>query len=225
MATYPTGVAAFTTKNNGDTIQPSHVNSLQDEITAIEDGILNGTAPLNSSRVTAPSLQISGNSTFVGTITASSNVVSSGQFTAANQPAWNVYSTAVILGTAASTVSVAFESESVDQGGFHSTVASTNTAIVVPAGSSGLYAVSAVAFGLNFNAQFDLFVVKNGARIAGVQTIVTASAGASAYVQTLARLDAADIIRMELAGPGASTWSVTGNLTGFESRCCGVKLS
>lgn len=65
MATYPGAVKSFTTKNAGDTIQPSHVNDLQDEVNAIEDGILNGTAPVNSSRITAPALQISAGSTFL----------------------------------------------------------------------------------------------------------------------------------------------------------------
>lgn len=65
MATYPGAVKSFTTKNAGDTIQPSHVNDLQDEVNAIEDGLLNGTAPLNSSRITAPAIQIANGSTFL----------------------------------------------------------------------------------------------------------------------------------------------------------------
>lgn len=63
MATYPGAVKSFTTKNAGDTIQPSHINDLQDEVTAIEDGLLNGTAPLNSSRITAPAMQVANGST------------------------------------------------------------------------------------------------------------------------------------------------------------------
>ena len=59
MASYPNAVKSFTSKNAGDTIQPSHVNDLQDEIAALEDGLLNGTAPINSSRITAPAAQIS----------------------------------------------------------------------------------------------------------------------------------------------------------------------
>ena len=58
MAQYPSAVISFTSKNSGDVIQPSHINTMQDEITAIEDGLLNGTAPLNSSRITAPASQI-----------------------------------------------------------------------------------------------------------------------------------------------------------------------
>ena len=114
MANYPTGVSAFTTKNAGDVIQPSHINGLQDEISAIEDGLLNGTAPLTSSHATFPSVQVNGNSTFVGSILCSSQV------TVPNQPAFNLFSTVAYSGIAASTVSVSFEQEALDQGGFHS---------------------------------------------------------------------------------------------------------
>lgn len=77
MATYPGAVKTFTSKSNGDTIQATHVTDLQDEVTAIEDGLLNGTAPINSSRITAPSAQF-GNSTIssltVGTLTLTGGV-------------------------------------------------------------------------------------------------------------------------------------------------------
>lgn len=42
MANYPTSVSSFTTKNNGDSIQGSHVNDLQNEVAAIEGALLNG---------------------------------------------------------------------------------------------------------------------------------------------------------------------------------------
>ena len=60
MASYPTAVKSYTTKVDGagNTIAAAHINDLQAEVTAIEDGILNGTAPVNSSRITAPSLQV-----------------------------------------------------------------------------------------------------------------------------------------------------------------------
>jgi hypothetical protein len=80
MASYPTSQKAFTTKNAGDTIQPGHVNDIQDEIMALEAGLLNGTAPLTSSRATVAALtvvggstlatlQVAGNSTIAGTLT------------------------------------------------------------------------------------------------------------------------------------------------------------
>jgi hypothetical protein len=75
LAQYPNAVKTFTTKNSGETIQASHVVDLQDEVNAIEDGLLNGTAPVNSSRITAPASQIT-NST-VTTLTAT-NLASAG---------------------------------------------------------------------------------------------------------------------------------------------------
>jgi hypothetical protein len=42
-ASFPTSVKAFTTKNTNDTIQASHVDDVQDEVTAIETLLLGGT--------------------------------------------------------------------------------------------------------------------------------------------------------------------------------------
>lgn len=41
-ASYPTSVKVFTTKTTGETIAAAHVNDLQDEVVAIEQGLLNG---------------------------------------------------------------------------------------------------------------------------------------------------------------------------------------
>lgn len=59
MASYPTSVKVFTTRNNGtDKIDASHINDLQDEVNAIESGILNGTAPIVSSNVSCNDLTV-----------------------------------------------------------------------------------------------------------------------------------------------------------------------
>jgi hypothetical protein len=63
MASYPGSVKTFTTKNTSDVIQAEHVNSLQDEVNAIEAGLLNGTARLNSSHSTLVALSVTGGST------------------------------------------------------------------------------------------------------------------------------------------------------------------
>lgn len=53
-ASFPSGVKSFTTKLAGDTIQASHVNDVQDEITAIETALVGGTLPAaNGSALTA----------------------------------------------------------------------------------------------------------------------------------------------------------------------------
>lgn len=68
MASYPTSPKAFTTKNTGDVIQAAHVNDLQDEVTAIETGLLTGTANFHSSNSSVANLNVTGKSTFVNGI-------------------------------------------------------------------------------------------------------------------------------------------------------------
>lgn len=63
MASFPTSVFSPSARSNGQVIDASHVNDLQGEVTAIEDGFRNATAPLNSSRSTLASLSVTGNST------------------------------------------------------------------------------------------------------------------------------------------------------------------
>jgi hypothetical protein len=72
MPQYPSAVKSFTTRNAGDVIQPAHINDLQDEVNAIEAGLLNGSAPLNSSKSTLVTLSVTGNSTLASSITIGS---------------------------------------------------------------------------------------------------------------------------------------------------------
>lgn len=79
-ASFPGAVKTFTTKNTADTIEASHINDLQDEVTAIEGGFRNGTAALNSSNSTILNLSVVGGSTMaainviVGSTVAAQNV-------------------------------------------------------------------------------------------------------------------------------------------------------
>lgn len=59
MPSFPDSVFAPANRSNGQTIDASHVNGVQDEIVAIEAGYINGTARLNSSN-----LNVTGASTF-----------------------------------------------------------------------------------------------------------------------------------------------------------------
>jgi hypothetical protein len=79
MASYPTSVKSFTSKNNGDVIQASHLNDLQDEVNALESGLLNGTAPLNSSNSTVASLAVTGTFNAKGAFQINGSAGSSGQ--------------------------------------------------------------------------------------------------------------------------------------------------
>lgn len=87
-ASYPTTAKTFTVRVAGDTLQPAIINDLQDEVAALEAGLLNGTAPLTSSRAnlatltvvggsTLATLQVSGNSTISGTLTVNKIVSTS----------------------------------------------------------------------------------------------------------------------------------------------------
>jgi hypothetical protein len=63
-ASYPGSVKSFANRSAGQTIASAHINDLQDEVAAIEDGLLNGTARLNSSNATVASLTVTGAATF-----------------------------------------------------------------------------------------------------------------------------------------------------------------
>ena len=82
MATFPGAVKTFTTKSDGagNKIFAAHVNEIQDEVNAIEDALLNASAPLSLSSLTvtgfhatagsslAGTLHVTGASTFVGAV-------------------------------------------------------------------------------------------------------------------------------------------------------------
>jgi len=74
MPNFPLSVWSPTTKNAGDVIQPAHINDAQDEIVAIEGGIRNGTAPVNSSNSTVAALSVLGGSTFAGSVHVAGSV-------------------------------------------------------------------------------------------------------------------------------------------------------
>lgn len=78
MASFPTSAHSFSDFSNGATSDASQVTDIYDEVEAIEDGYLNGTARLNSSHSTVVTLSVTGKSTLAG------NVNISGDSTLAN---------------------------------------------------------------------------------------------------------------------------------------------
>lgn len=78
MASYPNSVKTFTTKNAGDIVQPADINDPQDEINAMQDGLLNGTARLNSSNSTMVHLSVTAGMEVVGNSTLGSTVTIGG---------------------------------------------------------------------------------------------------------------------------------------------------
>ncbi len=129
MASYPNAVKSFTTKNPGDRIQSVDIDDVQDEISAIEGGLINGTAHLHSSNSTMANLSVPGASTFAGAVTF-----------VLPPPSVRVRST--ISQNVASGVAtpVTFETEDwMTAAGMHSTAA--NTTKLKPS-STGIYALS-----------------------------------------------------------------------------------
>jgi len=120
MAQYPGAVKTFTTRNAGDVIQPSHVNDLQDEVNAIEAGLLQGTAPLNSSNSTVANLTVTGTTfwktDYVFLSQTSTQTISSGGATQAMD----------------------FQNEILNSGGMHSTSANSSR---VTFASTGVYLI------------------------------------------------------------------------------------
>ena len=77
MPSYPDSVKSFTAKTAGQNIDPAHVNDIQDEVNAVEAGLLDGTARLNSSRSTLANLSVTGGSTLAGTLQSSNSTLAS----------------------------------------------------------------------------------------------------------------------------------------------------
>ena len=75
MASFPTSVKTWTALvDASDYPEATDLNTVYDEVTAIETGYLTGTAPLNSSASTVASLSVSGKSTFAGDIACTGTI-------------------------------------------------------------------------------------------------------------------------------------------------------
>lgn len=199
MASYPSAVKSFGTKNAGDTIQPSHINELQDEVAALEDGLLNGTAPINSSRITAPSAQITNATISSLTVTSFTfpaastltNVNVTGGSTlatlnvsgmssladlqvAASAPAVRVSNSANIAVGDASTTRLTFNTDVfTSTSGMHSTTTNPGRLIAT---SSGIYCISGcVTWAPNSSGLRQVRIVINGSSFVSIQTVAAAS--------------------------------------------------
>jgi hypothetical protein len=119
-ASYPTNIKGFTTKSAGDTIQPAHINDLQDEVMAVEAGLLSGASPITTSNATmaaisATGLQITGNSTITGTLTVATIISTSISAGAGVTSYVRVYAGAPAeVGSASTGTKLALDTEDVD---------------------------------------------------------------------------------------------------------------
>ena len=235
MAQYPSAVISFTTKNAGDTIQPSHVNTIQDEITALEDGLLNGTAPVNSSRITAPSAQITNctissltvtsfnfpaNSTLTNVnVTGGSTLASlsvSGGSTLADlvvvqPPPTAIVSNATNINVASgSTTRLTFTAQTfVSPAGLHST--SANPSRVTLASSGVWLAVASITWGANSSGDRTLRLLVNGTAFVSERIPPVNGDFTQQTVSGLAYVtDTASYLEAEVIQDSGSTLSVVG---------------
>lgn len=206
-ASYPTAVKSFTVKNAGDTIQPAHLNDLQDEVAAIEGGLLNGTAPLHSSNSTVANLSVSGgstvahlqagDSTIAGTLTVTTLISTS--ITARNAESYVQAFTGAPFEFSSVAGVVALDQRQVDLSSEYDSTTYTFTPK-----STGVYTITARAIARNIAASVSLGIYVNstlaaltgqaggaGNSTAGlsVTTIQRLSSGAAGSVQVQAWMD------------------------------------
>lgn len=88
MASYPSATKTYTTKAAGDTIQPAHINDVQEEIVALENGLLSGVAhtvlPVATNLYDLGSLAVRWRSGyFASTVNVAGNLILGGTITSA----------------------------------------------------------------------------------------------------------------------------------------------
>lgn len=210
MANFPNSVTSFSNKQDGigQIIAASHVNTLQDEVAAIEDGYLNGTARLNSSHSTVAALSVSGGSTFavrpmepppdaVRLSIGSTLAVVSGQFPVVN---W-------------------LTQDYITNSSMHSSV--TDSSRVVPQ-STGVYCATFQAtFNFNSSGYRDAYIMdSSGATVARSRVFVgTQNAVTTVQVSGTKRFDAlGGFLKAAVSQSDASTMSLTAADTWFEVR-------
>ena len=144
MASFPTSAVTFAAISNGAVIQATDIGNPRDEIVAIEDGYLNGTARLNSSNSTVANLSVTGGSTFAGTITFASSVTFSTRITLSTfnisiVPAVKVTHSAQQNVVSDAWTGLNWDTQASTNAPMHSTV--TNSSRITFVQSTGLYQV------------------------------------------------------------------------------------
>ncbi len=199
-ASYPSAVKAFATRAAGQTIDPSHVNELQDEVTAIEAGITQGTAPVTSSRITATALNITGSSTLAALVIPSTGRVGCRLTQSAN----------VAVGAGA-TVGVSWDGEDFDVGGLHSTAVNSSQ-IALP--RLGPWMVGAyVTWSPSTSGGYrDVRVVLNDAAVVAMQRGAVQGLGANTLPQSVSAIINAtaltDYVTIVVSNDAGSTQSI-----------------
>jgi hypothetical protein len=199
-ASYPTAVKTFTTKNAGDTIQPAHINDLQDEVVAIEQGLLGGASPLQSSNSTLANLSVPGLSTFAGDVTMSgtltvNKIVSTSIASVGAVSYVQAYPDAVFQFSSAAGV-VACNQRVVDLSSEYDSTTYTFTPK-----STGFYSIAARALAPNVAASVSLGVFVNSTLVAmSAQSAGAGNNTAGLSVVTLQRLSSGSVGAVQIKG-------------------------
>jgi len=211
MASYPTAVKVFTTKNAGDTIQAADVDDLQDEVNAIEAGLLNGTAPLNAAASTLASLSVTGGSTFAGAVTIT------GTFTAPALalPYVRVTQSAKTDVASATWTGISFDTEVIDASNLHSTSVNSSR---ITLGSSGSWLVGgSVAFAPNSSATRQIRILVNDTNAAaylGINALPAAGNTPVAIATQVYATSSNDYVTLVVFQDSGSTGSIVAHSGG-----------
>lgn len=207
-ASYPGAPKVFTSRSAGQTIASAHINDLQDEVNAIESGLLGGSAPVSASNASFANLTVSGGSTLAGAVVVgsltSTRVNSTGacsfamnstvylsvtaqQFVnSATQPRCVAYHNAAQTVNAAATTILTLNSEDVDTASMHDPV-TNNDRVTIPTGGDGYYVVTAYSQmqASGGAAEMALQIKKNGATVLRESRFTVAANGAFAGAQVV----------------------------------------
>lgn len=164
-ASYPGAAKVFTTRSAGQTIASAIINDLQDEVNAVEAGLLNGSAPVVCSNASVNNLNVAGASTFAGAVTFAGNVSVPAAFQSSNS---------TVLGTLQVNGAVTFSS-----------AAQLRGALLVPQQLLTLSGVS-TTFNDIAVASSAVWVALDGNSTAIIVTGITGSAGIHGRVLFLA---------------------------------------
>lgn len=182
MANYPVSVTSFATKSNGQIVDASHINTLQDEVAAVEAGLLNGFAhdlkSLAGTRLTY--------------FQSMARVVSTGNIPVAN----NAQTT------------VGFGAEEFDTDGLHDNVTNNSR---LTAAVTGKYQINAnVIWNANSSGVRQLSLTRNTSNVAIVQTPASAVGTQGQGVSDLFEISANGFVEIAVFQTSGSTGSLSG---------------
>lgn len=178
MASYPGTNKTFAARSNGQVIDAAHVQDLQDEVAAMQDGLLNATARLNSSNSTVVNLSVSGNSTFAGTVTIAGTLV------LPRRPCARVTHNAVQQIPNGGFTGLSWNTETHNSTAMHSTSVNSSRIALT---SSGLWMIGAQVewLGNATPSRYARIVVNDGGSTEVVAASVVPAGGNDPYVQNV----------------------------------------